>query len=1544
MSAPLQLFHPVISRWFSERVGLPTPPQEMGWPHIAAGKSTLILAPTGSGKTLAAFLAAIDTVAKKLLEHPGEMLGTHILYVSPLKALANDVQKNLLRPLADMADVARTMKTPWPEITVGLRTGDTPARERAALIKSPPHILITTPESLNLMLTSAARTTLRGVQYVIVDEVHSLAGNKRGVFLSILLERLESERTQSSPAGRQRIAPGVYVSSQPPHPLVRIGLSATARPEEEIAHWLAGYDEQGDPRPIEIVRAGQRKRLDLAVECPFPPAWERTEEDGTSNNPFVARRVLQLIREHHSTIVFSNARRLVERMAAMIQEELTGEKESDIPRILPHHGSIDKQVRLQTEEALKTGKLSAVIATSSLELGIDVGALDLVIQLDSPGSVAAGLQRVGRAGHLEKATARGRLLARTLNDLPPLAGIVPLMLKGEVEETRIIKNPLDVLAQQVVAACSVQTWPREDLFKLFRRSTCYASLPEKQFDSVLTMLSKKTEAANAAGLRPRISFDRVNDRLIALPVSRKLATINGGVIADTGQFPVYLAGTEPAKNDTESTGRKPVRIGELDEEFVFETREHDNIVLGSQVWEVISITDDRVLVARAEPKGNIRMPFWRGEGAARSELLGRAIAQFNDECESHLASGVEPTREWLIRDHHFDDRASDALIDLYQRQLAHASLPTSKRIVIEHFTDRVGEPMISILCPLGSRVNHVLRLALEAAFAQRRIPAQMLHHDDGVIIRPPGQSSAIPENPLAWLRSDLLHDDVLHQLEGSPLFGLRFRQNAARALMLPRVSPTQRTPLWQQRLRARHLLALVQQQRNFPVVVETYRECLQDVLQIAQAESLLRALEHGDVKVHVTRGKHASPMTHTLLGIFEGEFLYQGDTPLQGSDPSATVDPAILDQILNRKMDSSPGEIPWSDQDVTVLQRRITGEDFPARTLEELLERIDAYGLVPLGAPSDSAWSTWVVEDAPAMLKELLESRRLVLVSWKPKDQFRWLATESLALVLAAIGDAKLFTYRGDDLVPLTRDALPAAMLHTDLSTDDARQRLVEQALKRLAITSLAELQELFAPFATAVKKIVTHLIQSGAVVTVGAGTGQLALAEHVDQLRMIALRRQRQIAAVSDIAGLQRHLLRWHDMADPRSGPDALEDSLDRLSGLVAPISAWQYDLLPARVRDFAPTMLDGLITQGYWVCVGHPEEGVSFLPRHQLADLPPKRETPLSPDASLVLDYLRRHGASFHADLDISLPQLAGPVILALQELFNLRWITNDLLEPLAKLATQSEQARTAEQRHAVPSEPHDQLRRYPNNFDFRRRADLRHPRRVSGLSLGGRWFVLPGAMMTHPQPDPATLAQQAADRVERLLRRNGFACRELTDPEVDGPWRQCYQVLTRMEWAGAVRRGYFIEGIGGSQFAAGGVDFWAETAANADVVWLSMLDPANVYARIPMSWPTINDEPARVPRVQGSWLALIAGRPVLAAVSWGQRLIPLTTDDPSLQRAIAAVSQLLHRLPPETARVLSVKYWSHQDIIGSPAEATLHSSGFSRDPQGLKLYRQY
>jgi ATP-dependent Lhr-like helicase len=882
---PLELFLPPVAHWFRQALGEPTPVQRLGWPRIAAGENTLLLAPTGSGKTLAAFLACLDA----LWRQREAQRGVRVLYVSPLKALNNDIHRNLQIPLAGVMASAREINLDLPRLEAAVRTGDTPAAERQRLLRKPPHILITTPESLHLLLTSKARDTLRNVSHCIVDEIHALCPNKRGVFLALLLERLQALN---------------------PNGFVRIGLSATQRPLDEVARYLGGLqvDVAGQfvPRPVTIIDAGLRKNLDLQVVSPveqFGPLPERTIW------PSIYRLLAREVAHHRSTIIFANNRRSVERITSMVNEELTAANEpsangepsaDDSLCVRAHHGSVSLEVRQETEQALKDGRLRAVVATASLELGIDMGAVDLVCQVESPGNVARALQRVGRAGHLVGQQSKGRLIPKTLPDLLNQAVLVAEMAAGHVEAIHVPQNCLDVLAQQIVAMAAMDEWRVDDLYRLIRQTYQYRDLTPAALESVLEMITgrfrfqpidnddeavgrRDNPAAMLSALQPRISWDRVHHRLQALPGSQKLALLNGGTIPDTGQYAVVTA--------------KGLRLGEVDEEFVYERRVGDVFLPGTNAWRIDRMDVDRVQVLPAEGVPAM-IPFWRGEQAGRSYDLGLAQGNFLRRLAERLDDPECLT--WLQRDHHLDSSAARNLRDFVRRQIQRTGgVPTERDLSIEASRDPLGDWQVLLLSPLGSRFHLTLKLAIEGILRRRLgYRPQCLHHDDGMLIRLTDSDEPVLDL-FEGLTPENVKQLVLEELADSALFALRFRQNAARALLMPRGGAHQRAPLWLQRLRGRDLLQAARRHPDFPIVVETFRECMQDYLDVLRVEQLVRDLGAGAVSTHARRLEMPSPFAASLLFAFTAANMYVYDVvDAEAGQTAARLDQQLLNQLI----------------------------------------------------------------------------------------------------------------------------------------------------------------------------------------------------------------------------------------------------------------------------------------------------------------------------------------------------------------------------------------------------------------------------------------------------------------------------------------------------------------------------------------------------------------------------------------------------------------------------------------------------------------------
>ncbi|HXG26400.1 MAG TPA: DEAD/DEAH box helicase, partial [Candidatus Binatia bacterium] len=990
---PLAPFSPAVRAWFESAFEAPTPAQARGWASISTGRHTLIHAPTGSGKTLAAFLWCLDRLAREPAPPPSRATprSVRVLYVSPLKALTYDVERNLRAPLHGIALAAKRLGEPEPRITVAGRTGDTPQEERRELAKHPPDILVTTPESLYLMLTSTAREALRGVETVIVDEVHAIAGSKRGAHLALSLERLEQLRQ----AGAK--------------PLQRIGLSATQRPLETIAHFLGGA---GPGREVEIVDARSRKTLELEVVVPVEDMARLGEvippEDQpggpvafgdmrTSIWPSIHPRLLELIKAHTSTIIFTNSRRLAERLAQRLNE-LAGEE-----LVLAHHGSIAREQRLRIEEDLKAGRIPGLVATSSLELGIDMGAVDLVILVESPQSVASGLQRVGRAGHQVGEPSKGIVFPKFRGDLLESAVVVERMHEGAIETTVMPRNPLDVLAQQLVAMAVMDRWTVAELLEVVTRAAPFETLSREALEAVLGMLAGAYPSDEFAELRARLTWDRVTDVVEGRRDARVVAVTSGGTIPDRGLFGVFLAG------EAGTPGR---RVGELDEEMVYELRagmHGDVIVLGASSWRVLDITPDRVIV---EPQPGVpgKLPFWKGDSVGRPVELGRAIGKFLRDAEADLARGERGVRALTARlreRHDLDELAASNLVAyLEEEREAVGALATDRRLVVERFRDELGDWRLTVLSPFGGRVHAPLTLAIEARLRDRLgIEAQTIWSDDGIAVRLPegegdGDARRLAEiESLLFPSADEVEDLVVEAVGGSALFASRFRENAGRALLLPRRRPGARTPLWQQRQRAADLLQVASRYGAFPILVETYREVLSDVFDLEALREILAGIERREIAVHSVETRKASPFASSLLFDYVAQYMYEGDAPLAERRAGAlALDRDLLRELLGQEelrelLDPEAlADLELSLQGLTE-ERQANSADH----LHDLLRRIG-----DLSADEVAARVVGGADVAAAWLQELAGSRRAVEV--RIAGDARWIAIEDVGRYRDGVG------------------------------------------------------------------------------------------------------------------------------------------------------------------------------------------------------------------------------------------------------------------------------------------------------------------------------------------------------------------------------------------------------------------------------------------------------------------------------------------------------------------------------------------------------------
>lgn len=1492
----LEVLLPVVAGWFRATLGEPTPPQRLGWPAIAAGQNTLLFAPTGSGKTLAAFLACLD----HLWRVPRTAKGIRILYLSPLKALNNDIYRNLQLPLDGIIAASEAVAAPLPRLTVAVRTGDTPQADRQRITRTPPDILITTPESLHLMLTSRARESLGALSHVIIDEIHSLCADKRGVFLALLLERLE------------RLNPGGFV---------RVGLSATQRPLEEVARYLGGSrlvassgrrKARHEPRPVKIVDAGRRKELDLAVSVPFDRSGPLAEG---SIWPEIERQLLAMIREHRSTIVFANNRRVVERLTAHLNELAADEREDPAPDgdanpgdppivARAHHGSLSQEERRATEEQLKAGELPSVVATASLEMGIDMGAVDLVCQIGSPGGVARGLQRVGRAGHVVGRTSKGRLIARTTADLLEAAALTRAMVAGAVEALVVPTNCLDILAQQVVACIAVEPWDAAELYQFVRSAYPYRDLSAEAFEGVLKLVSGRFPTATFRDLQPRVSWDRVRNRLAPLPGTSRLAIMGGGTIPDTGQYPLYLGEGGP-------------RIGELDEEFVLERRVGETFTLGTATWQIDTIEAQKVVVSRAEGQAAL-MPFWRGEKSSRTVELGERVGAL---CRELATRADDPdVLRWLEAECRVDANAARILRDHVARQIRVAgAVPDDRTIVIESFRDPTGETGLAVLCPLGAKINLALKLALQGRLRQRLgITPACLHADDGLLLRLPRTVGNPPLDLFDGLTADSAEVIIRAELGDSALFGLRFRQNAGRALLMPRPDPTKRTPLWLQRLRAKDLLQVVRKLPDFPVVVETYRECLVDDLDLPRVRRLLDEVRAGTVRVVARDGEAASPFAADLVFRFTQSFLYQWDEPPRdpgkSGDPSATP---LLDGLLE------PAAIGR-------VEARLRGLGHPPRTPDELAETLRRIGDL---APSE------LHGPMAGFMADLQRVGRVVTVELAGTEEpNRYILDEDKPLYQTAFADA----------ADVNRTQLKFGEVASSFGAVDMAEALPSIVRRYLAHHALVGLDDLIARYpitASAAGELLERFAEAGDLIrlepTAGAETPRWAERGNLDEVRRlsVAIRRRESVAVAPEVF-VDFVIRRQHIHPTTRQeGPLAVGIALEQLQGFAAAADLWESEILPRRVKNYRPEWLDETLRASdlVWRAEGDDRPGeprVAFIPRDFAGPWPPRdaddRERPTAEVA--VLDHLARRGANFAGDIARELG--LGPTATrgALLGLARRGEATNDRFDPL-RPGGNDPAATLIRVGDVGASGGRPRFGRHRPTFG-----------RTSAPARGaeGRWSTYPpGPVDDHG--DEANHLLWAA----LIMERYGVLCREIAALDAWAPpWRDLAPWLARAEMRGEIRRGYFVEGLSGVQYATAET---AEALARAaslvggpcwdQPTWLPTLDPANLYGSgAPLDVPLLEGGTARLPRSASNALVIIAGRPVLIVEGYGKRLTGLASaSEGELHGAIA----LLVALAGPTRRVLKVESYNNAATLAGPAAPWLAEVGFVRDPPGMAYY---
>ena len=1531
MADVLDRFSEPTRTWFRGVFPGATAAQAGAWQAISQGDHALVVAPTGSGKTLAAFLWALDRLGSDHDERPRDAR-TRVLYISPLKALAVDVERNLRAPLTGISQASRRLGLPAPDIQVGVRSGDTPPSERRALTRNPPDIMITTPESLFLMLTSSARESLRGVEYVIVDEIHAIAGTKRGAHLAVSLERLDAMLPRNAQ---------------------RIGLSATVRPHDEVARFLGGTT------PVRIVSPATDKRFDLTVAVPVqdmtdlsaPPTGSGTDDapagpEGTQRTrptiwPHIEEQIVDLIDAHTSTIVFANSRRIAERLTARLNEIHAGRMGDIDPdeTVVPpaqimaqsgasrgaegaiaraHHGSVSKDQRASIEDDLKSGRLPCVVATSSLELGIDMGAVDLVVQVESPPSVASGLQRVGRAGHQVGEISRGVMYPQHRTDLVSATVVAERMRAGEIEQLHIPANPLDVLAQHTVSACALDAVGIDDWYDLLRRCAPFTTLPRSAYDATLDLLAGRYPSDEFAELRPRIVWDRVAGELTGRPGAQRLAVTSGGTIPDRGMYGVFLASAEQ--------GKRGARVGELDEEMVYESRVGDVFALGTTSWRIEDITHDRVLVTPAYGQPG-RLPFWKGDAPGRPVELGRAVGSFLRA----MAGADSEAALTRCRDAGLDDWAVANLSALVEEQRAATGrVPHDRQLLVERFRDELGDWRVVLHSPYGMQVHAPWALAIGARVRELyQLDGAVVANDDGIIVRLPETDAEPPGADLFIFDSTEIESVVTEQIGGSALFAARFRECAARALLLPRRDPGRRSPLWQQRQRSAQLLEVAHKYPSFPIVLEAVRECLQDVYDVPALRDLMSQVDARTVRLAETTTERPSPFARALLFGFIGSFVYEGDSPLAERRAAAlALDSQLLSELLGRAELRELLDADVIDQVGSELQR--LPDDRHARGAEGVADLLRVLG--PLSHDDVRARTVGEVDVAEA-LEELVARRRAVRVSLGGVQHYA--AVEDVGRLRDAIGvpipigTPDAFVEPVDD--PLgdlvgryarTHGPFTAADVATSLGLGTA---VVLDTLRRLAADNRVVEGE-FRPHAQGGEWCDTDVLR------------------RIRRRSLAALRHEIEPVAPDALA---RFLPVWQHVGGQLRGVDGVATVVDQLAGTPVPASALEPLVLASRVADYEPAMLDELLSSGevIWAGAGALPGKDGWISLHP-ADtapltLPVPGDEERTPVQAAVLEVLSGGGAFFFRALSDAVAHTHDDIVAddALHTaLWDLVWsghITNDTLAPLRALLGGGRTAHRSTARRPPRSRMHRQAPggRTPA---AELRSGARMPSRMGPPTASGRWSMLP-----EPEPDPTVRAHANADV---LLERCGVVTRGAVVAErTPGGFGAMYKVLSAFEESGRCRRGYFVDSLGAAQFGTTGAVDRLRTFARepgeddtTETVVLAATDPANPYGAA-LPWPDRDDETGHRPgRKAGALVVVVDGRLALYLERGGRTVLAFG----SVPLQVAAVSALAASVTRGVLGTLSIERINGERPMSGPLADALREAGFHSTPRGVRL----
>ena len=1510
---PLSLFHPLIRDWFVARVGEPTEVQRLAWPRIAAGEHVLVTAPTGSGKTLAAFLWALD----RLLTGAWPGGQARVLYVSPLRALNNDVQRNLLAPLAELREAFAADGAPVPDVRVLTRSGDTPSEERRRMARRPPEILITTPESLNILLTSrGGRAMLTGLAAVILDEVHAVVGSKRGVHLITAVERLV----------------GLAGEFQ------RVALSATVRPLERVAEWVGGFEARGDPREpayarrqVEIVASRVPKRYDLEVM--YPGGEVDGGGEGKAGEVLWRSLVSELrhsLARHRSTLVFANSRRMVEKLTRLVNEDAQEEL------VYSHHGSLSREVRAVVEDRLKRGELKGIVATNSLELGIDIGALDEVVLVQAPPSVASAVQRIGRAGHRVGATSRARLAPMFPRDLIQAAVIARAVLAGEIEEATPIRGALDVLAQVIVSMAAVETWQVDELYAALRAADPYHDLSRRQFDLVIEMLAGRYAEVRIRELRPLVALDRVDGTVRGRPGAERTVYASGGTIPDRGYFHLRVADSSAL-------------LGELDEEFVWERSVGDTFTLGVQTWRIERITHNDVFVRPARAHAAMA-PFWRADERDRSFELSEKVGLFLETVAPKLDDPGLPAR--LASEYRLREEAASALVRfLAAQRAATGALPHRHRLVVENVDDpqtRDGPGQMLLHTVWGGRVNRPFAMALQAAWQDRHgAPLEVAHDDDCVSVTTPGRRAAA--ELLALVRSDTVEALLRERLESTGFFGARFRAAAGTALLLPREGFRRRTPLWLSRQRAKELLEAVRRFSDFPIVLEAWRTCLQDEFDLGNLHRVLEELEDGRIVVRETTTSAPSPFAAGVAWKRTNELMYEDDTPLGG--PSR-LRGDLLEEVARagHLRPRIPAELAVTFQ--RKLQRTHPG--YAPRTAPELLD----WTIERLVLPIAEWWELLAAmerDHGVGVLGALDELRgKVVAVARGGSSAALFVcAVENLPRIAGALGDA-LDQVALSEPGPNGGPAVEAQAWLADVLARARPVREIEEESEPL-VELLAEVLRYYGPTrpgylagalglaAEQERDALGALADEQRVVvdalTVDATSAQLCDAENLERLLRLMRAAARPAFTALPADHLPLFLATWQGLTSPGAGIEALRGAFDRLFGVPAPAALWEAEILPARLEPYYPAWLDALLAEGELGWFGCGQERLAFClegdrellaaggAEHGQHDVPEGEHAgdAASPANGETSDALVPEGPGRFAFEELLAHSRLSSAALS-RALWELVWqgkVSNDGFAAIRRGIEAGFKP--------VEAEPQRRASRASGRVRFERWKGSR--------PFAGNWRrLLPVAEAA----DVLDLEAANRDRARLLLDRYGVLFRELLQRELPAlQWPRLFRTLRLMELSGEVVSGQFFSGIAGVQFASHeAVRALQRGLASDRTWWLCAADPASPCGLDVDGLPELL--PRRVPT---SHVVFDGARVVLVSERRGKALrILVGPEHPRLPAYLAFLKVML------TRAVRPVRSVTVETINGEPAAACAYRPTLAeafhttRDGSALRLMRRY